>query len=146
MHQKLGENTASGGNLTLPAHANSSIKAWETPKRRMDTFWLHLAVLLFQQQHHPSPVTSCLPSSSPMRSSFQVQQSSINLIHSPTPSSGQSQPRLRNRKPADRRPAAPQTSLAAAASSCQLLLARFSSRQQQLRWPIECLSRAEEGN
>lgn len=29
-----------------------------------------------------------LPSSSPMRSSFQVQQSSINLIHSPTPSSG----------------------------------------------------------
>lgn len=31
---------------------------------------------------------SSLPSSSPMRSSFQVQQSSINLIHSPTPSSG----------------------------------------------------------
>lgn len=36
---------------------------------------------------HPPPSGSS-PSSSPMRSSFQVQQSSINLIHSPTPSSG----------------------------------------------------------
>lgn len=35
-----------------------------------------------------TPSSSSLPSSSPMRSSFQVQQSSINLIHSPTLSSG----------------------------------------------------------
>lgn len=75
-------------------------KAWTTPKRRIYTFGCTFDGV-FQQQHRPSPVNSCLPSSSPMCSSFQVQQSSINLIHPPTPSSGQSQPRLLNRKPAD---------------------------------------------
>lgn len=47
-----------------------------------------------------------LPSSSPMRSSFQVQQSSINLIHSPTPSSGR-EPAASGPQITGVRPAAP---------------------------------------
>lgn len=46
------------------------------------------------KQPNKQPRSGSSPSSSPMRSSFQVQQSSINLIQSPTPSSGREPSRL----------------------------------------------------
>lgn len=45
------------------------------------------------RRHRPAhPPCAFLPSSSPMRSSFQVQQNSINLIHPPMQGSGREQP------------------------------------------------------
>lgn len=92
------------------------------------------------------------PSSSPMRSSFQVQQSSINLIHSPTPR--ESQPPLVVRKPVLRPPPqpAPRSCRCASVAPCGgphsfLLPAACTFLRRFIQhscWPMNALSRREE--
>lgn len=109
---------------------------------------------------HPAAASSSSPSSSPMRSSFQVQQSSINLIHFPLVSSGEP---LVDREPVTDVPQRPHRSAlppvlvfgcasvdprSCSGPRCFLLPAAVRSvlRRfiQQIRRPMEWQSRGEE--